>query len=80
MSPSLSAIAVILNVLVIAVAAALIYRYLHRRALQTEELRSQKQRLEREVASGRGELVELSTHLQSVAEHEKAEPRPRAAR
>jgi signal transduction histidine kinase len=72
MSPSLSAIAVILNVLVIAVAAGLIYRYLHRRALQTAELRSQKQRLEHEVAERTRELAELSTHLQSVSEREKA--------
>jgi signal transduction histidine kinase len=72
MRPSLSAIAVILNVLVIAVAAGLIYRYLHRRALQTAELRSQKQRLEHEVAQRTRELAELSTHLQSVSEREKA--------
>lgn len=72
MSPSLGTIAVILNVLLIAVAAALIYRHLHRRALQTEELRSQKQRLENEVAERTRELAELSTHLQSVSEREKA--------
>ncbi len=73
MSPSLSAVAVILNVILIAVAAGLIYRYLHRRALQTAELRSQKQRLENEVAERTRELAELSTHLQSVSEREKAE-------
>jgi signal transduction histidine kinase len=64
---------VILNVILIAVAAGLIYRYLHRRALQTAELRSQKQRLENEVAERTRELAELSTHLQSVSEREKAE-------
>jgi len=72
-SPSLSALAVILNVILIAVAAGLIYRYLHRRALQTAELRSQKQRLENEVAERTRELAELSTHLQSVSEREKAD-------
>ncbi len=72
MSPSLSAIAVILNVVLITAAAGLIYRYLHQRALQTEELRTQKQRLEQEVAERTRELAELSTHLQSVSEREKA--------
>ena len=72
MSPSISAMAVILNVLVIALAAGLIYRYLHQRALQTAELRSQKQRLEHEVAERTRELAELSTHLQSVSERERA--------
>lgn len=73
MSPSLSAVAVILNVILVAVAAGLIYRYLHRRALQTAELRTQKQRLENEVAERTRELAELSTHLQSVSEREKAD-------
>ena len=50
----------------------MIYQYLHRRARQTEELRDQKQRLEHEVDERTRELVELSTHLQSVAEQEKA--------
>jgi signal transduction histidine kinase len=72
MSPSLSAPAVILNVVLIAAAAGLIYRHLHRRALQTAELRSQKQRLEQEVAERTRDLAELSTHLQSVSEREKA--------
>ena len=72
MSPSLSALVVVLNVALIAAAAALIYGHLHQRALQTAELRSQKQRLEREVAERTRELAELSTHLQSVSEREKA--------
>jgi signal transduction histidine kinase len=72
-SPSLSAVAVILNVILIAVAAGLIYRHLHRRALQTAELRTQKQRLENEVAERTRELAELLTHLQSVSEREKAD-------
>ena len=40
--------------------------------LLTEELRDQKLRLEREVEQRTRELVELSTHLQSVSEREKA--------
>jgi signal transduction histidine kinase len=72
MSPSLATIAVILNVVLLAVAAILIYHYMHRRALQTAELRSQKMRLEHEVDERTRELVELSTHLQTVAEREKA--------
>ena len=72
MTPSIAAIAIICNILFAVVAACVIYQYLHRRARQTEELRSQKQRLEREVDERTRELVELSTHLQSVAEQEKA--------
>jgi signal transduction histidine kinase len=72
MSPSIAAIAVICNIVVAIAAVCWIYQYLHRRARQTEELRSQKQRLEREVDERTRELVELSTHLQSVAEQEKA--------
>ena len=72
MSPSIASFAVILNVVLIAVAAALVYRYMHRGAVQTAELRSQKQRLEHEVAERTRELAELSTHLQSVSEREKA--------
>jgi signal transduction histidine kinase len=72
MSPSITAIALICNVLLVAVAACLIYQYLHRRARQTEQLRDQKLRLEREVDERTRELQELSTHLQSLAEREKA--------
>jgi signal transduction histidine kinase len=72
MSPSIAAIAIICNIVFAIAAACWIYQYLHRRARQTEELRSQKQRLEREVDERTRELVELSTHLQSVAEQEKA--------
>src|SRR3984885_12480154 len=72
MSPSIAAIAVICNIVFAIAAACWIYQYLHRRARQTEELRSQKQRLEREVDERTRELVELSPHLQSVAEQEKA--------
>jgi signal transduction histidine kinase len=72
MSPTLATVAVISNVLLLAIAMSLIYQYLHRRARQTEELRGQKQRLEHEVQERTRELVELTTHLQSVSEREKA--------
>src|SRR5271155_2695088 len=72
MSPSIATIAVICNIVFAIAAACWVYQYLHRRARQTEELRSQKQRLEREVDERTRELVELSTHLQRVAEQEKA--------
>jgi signal transduction histidine kinase len=65
-------VAAVCNALLIAVAARLIYMYLRGRALQTEELRDQKNRLERKVEERTRELVELSTHLQGVAEREKA--------
>ena len=73
MSPTLATVAVLSNVLLLMVAAWLIYRYLQgRAALQTEELRTQKQRLEHQVDERTRELVELTTHLQSVSEREKA--------
>ena len=49
MSLSLATIAVIVNVVLLVLAACLIYQYLHRRAAQTEELRLQKLALEHEV-------------------------------
>ena len=64
--------AITCNALLIAVAARLVYKDLNRRALEADELRKQKLRLEREVDERIRELVELSTHLQSVAEREKA--------
>jgi signal transduction histidine kinase len=45
---------------------------MRRRTLLTAELRDQKLQLEQEVEERTRELVELSTHLQSVAEREKA--------
>src|ERR1700735_1106135 len=72
MSLSLATVAVIANVLLLVLAAGLIYQHLHRRAAQTEQLRLQKLRLENEVEDRTRELVELSTHLQSLAEREKA--------
>lgn len=72
MSLSLAAVAVIVNVLLLVLAACLISQYLRRRAAQTEELRLQKLKLEHEVEERTRELQELSTHLQSLAEREKA--------
>jgi signal transduction histidine kinase len=60
------------GVLLVSVAASLLYKDLRRRTLLTEELRERKRQLEREVEQQTRELVALSTHLQSVAEREKA--------
>ncbi len=60
------------NMLLVGVAARLVYMDMRRRTALTEELRDQKLRLEREVAQRTHELVELSTHLQDVSEREKA--------
>jgi signal transduction histidine kinase len=60
------------NIFLVAIATRLVYADIRRRELLTAELREQKLRLEQEVGSRTRELVELSTHLQSMAEHEKA--------
>jgi signal transduction histidine kinase len=62
----------IFNMLLLGVASRLVYVDIRRRTLLTAELRDQKLHLEREVEERTLELVELSTHLQSVAEREKA--------
>jgi signal transduction histidine kinase len=62
----------IFNMLLVGVAARLVYMDLRRRTLLTAELRDQKLQLEREAEARTHELVELSTHLQSMAEREKA--------
>jgi len=62
----------IFNMLLVGVAARLVYMDMRRRTLLTAELRDQKLQLEREAEERNRELVELSTHLQSVAEREKA--------
>jgi signal transduction histidine kinase len=62
----------IFSMLLVGVASRLVYLYLRRRTMVTAELRDQKLQLEREVEERTRELVELSTHLQSVAEREKA--------
>ena len=62
----------IFNMLLVGIAARLVYLDMRRRTLQTEELRDQKLQLEREAEERNHELVELSTHLQNVSEREKA--------
>ena len=62
----------VFNMLLVGIAARLVYMDLRRRTLQTAELRDQKLKLEREAEDRNRELVELSTHLQSVSESEKA--------
>ncbi len=58
--------------LLVAVISRLVYLDMRKRTLLTAELRDQKLQLEQEVEQRTRELVELSTHLQSVAEREKA--------
>jgi signal transduction histidine kinase len=62
----------IFDMLLVGVAARLVYMDLRRRTLQTAELRDQKLQLEREAEERNRELIELSTHLQSMSEREKA--------
>ena len=62
----------IFNMLLVGVAMRLVYMDMRRRTLQTTELRDRKLQLEREAEERNRELIELSTHLQNVAEHEKA--------
>jgi signal transduction histidine kinase len=62
----------IFNLLLVGVAARLVYMDLRRRTLQTAELRDEKLSLQAEAEQRNRELVELSTHLQSVSEREKA--------
>jgi len=62
----------IFNMLLVGVAARLVYMDMRRRTAQTADLRDQKLQLEREAEERNRELVELSTHLQNVAEREKA--------
>jgi signal transduction histidine kinase len=62
----------IFNMLLVFVASRLVWLDMRRRTALTAELRDQKQQLERQVEDRTRELVELSTHLQNVAEREKA--------
>jgi signal transduction histidine kinase len=64
--------ATVCNALLVATAASLVYRDVRRRELLATSLREQRAQLEREVEERTRELVALSTHLQSVAEREKA--------
>jgi signal transduction histidine kinase len=68
----ITAAATIFNMLLVGIAARLVYVDMRRRMLQTTELRDQKLKLEREAEQRNRELIELSTHLQRVAEREKA--------
>jgi signal transduction histidine kinase len=65
-------IGTILSLLLVALATRLVYTVLRRRSQHTAELIDQKQQLEKQVENRTQELVELSTHLQSVSEREKA--------
>jgi signal transduction histidine kinase len=58
--------------LLVGLISRLVYLDMRRRTLLTAELRDQKLQLEHEVEERTRELVELSTHLQNVAEREKA--------
>jgi len=58
--------------LLVGVISRLVYLDMRRRSLLTTELLDQKLQLEQEVEERTRELVELSTHLQSMAEREKA--------
>jgi signal transduction histidine kinase len=62
----------VFNMILVGIAARLVYLDMRRRAHVTAELRDHTVQLEREVLDRTRELVELSTHLQSVAEREKA--------
>jgi len=62
----------VFNMILVGIAARLVYLDMRRRAQLTAELRDHTVQLEREVQDRTRELVELSTHLQSVAEREKA--------
>ena len=68
----ITAFGTIFNMLLVGIAARLVYMDMRRRTLQTAELRDQKLQLEREAEERNRELVELSTHLQNVSEREKA--------
>jgi signal transduction histidine kinase len=62
---------VALNIGLVLLTMSLGYADMRRRALQAQELRDQKEDLERQVAERTQELTALSTHLQYVAEQEK---------
>jgi signal transduction histidine kinase len=62
----------ILNIGLIALATALVYVDMRRRARQATALRDQKQELARQVEERTRELTALSTHLQGVSELEKS--------
>jgi signal transduction histidine kinase len=61
-----------LNFILIIASMRLVFIEIRRRARQAEDLRDQKQELERQVAARTRELTALSTHLQEVSEQEKS--------
>ncbi len=62
----------VFSMLLVGVASRLVWLDIRRRTALTVELQDQKLQLEHEVEDRTRELVELSTHLQNVAEREKA--------
>jgi signal transduction histidine kinase len=62
----------LVEALLLVVAARLLYAQRRRRDVLEAEMRDTKQHLEQEVGSRTRELVELTTHLQDLAEREKA--------
>ncbi len=62
----------LLNVLLVVLAGSLLSRDLRRRTLLAESLEDQRQSLETQVEDRTQELADLSTHLQSVSEQERA--------
>ena len=62
----------ILNIGLVALASALVYADMRRRARQATDLRDQKRDLAQQVEERTQELTALSTHLQDVSELEKS--------
>ncbi len=62
----------ILNIGLVALATALVYGDMRRRARLAKDLRDQKRELARQVEERTQELTALSTHLQDVSELEKS--------
>jgi signal transduction histidine kinase len=65
-------IGTVLSILLVGIASRVVFSEMRRQTVLTEQLRDQKQHLEREVEQRTQELIALSTHLQRVAEREKA--------
>jgi signal transduction histidine kinase len=72
MSRWINTAATVCNVLLVGVATSLVYKDMRRREQLTAQWCERRRQLELEVEARTRELVELSTHLQSVAEREKA--------